>query len=69
MTRFLPLAALLGLAACAAPGSLGPPVSSNIAFNGHNLQLEPPNSLPPGFTTTHPFPPSTGTLTPVRVGP
>ena len=52
---------LLALAA-AACGPVRTPAATNAPFNSANpeLELETPNSLPPGSTTINPFAPATG---------
>ena len=60
------LATLAALTGCAAPVSHAPPVSTD-PLRASDRELEPPNSLPRGFTTNHPLVPATGTLGVSRV--
>ena len=60
------LLALLCLAACTpSPALDGPPRTGDPAWVT-NRELEPPNSLPRGFTTQNPFPPATGVIGRIR---
>ena len=57
---------LASLAACSPPSTVSRPVSADVA--GPERELEPPNSLPRGFTTQNPIAPSTGIVGTTRVG-
>lgn len=57
---------LTPLTACAPPSTVSRPVPVDMA--GPERELEPPNSLPRGFTTQNPIAPSTGVVGTTRVG-
>ena len=59
---------LLALSACAAEAT-GPAQSTGYPFVVNDRELETPGSLPAGFTTNHPFAPSTGIISQTRTSP
>jgi hypothetical protein len=70
MTRLalLPLS-FLALAACTPQSGTGPARSTGLPFDVNNREVETPNSLPPGFTTSNPIAPSSGVLGVTRTAP
>ena len=65
--RILLLSTLVVLSACNVPVPHAPPVSTD-PLRASNRELEPPNSLPPGFTTNHPLAPDTGVIGTTSLG-
>ena len=69
MTKLCALLVVMVAAGCAKQGDLGPARSTGQPFDVNDRELETPGSLPPGFTTNHPFAPSTGVINQTRVAP
>ena len=70
MTKFAFLVlAPLALACCAPQPATGPARSDGLPFDVNNREVETPNSLPPGFTTSNPMAPSSGVLGVTRAAP
>jgi hypothetical protein len=65
--RWIPVLCALAAAGCQA-GYTGP-TRSTFQDPANDRELEPVNSLPPGFTTNHPLAPETGVVGVTRVAP
>lgn len=67
--RWVLAVCLLALASCVPASNQGPARSTGLPFDVNSREVETPNSLPPGFTTSNPMAPRTGVLGVTRVAP
>ena len=65
--RWMTVLGVLLVAACT-PGNVGPP-RSTLQVPTNDEELEPSNSLPPGFITNHPLAPASGVVGVTRTAP